>query len=212
MVIVLEHVGELRMSDFKPAVEGIFLKASEPMLVCAAFATLLQIGDATSWKIIRQRYPAAASVPTWELSWWIRALGEYGAANEIEVFHGILQEHDGKVASDTIDALERFQVRHGRVEITEEFWKLLRELLQDGLPPKDKLQLLRMAGGFGGPPAIGDFLASLLSHDDRLTKLGAIEGLKRLGRSDLIARLRDWGAKESDAEIIEALGECERIP
>jgi len=212
LIAALEYLGEQRKTRFKPAVEAIFLNAAEPMLVCAAFAALLQIGDVTSWRIIRQRYPTAASVPAWELGWWIRALGEYGSVAEIGVFHGILKEHDGTVASATIDALERFQVRHGRVEITEEFWKLLRELLRDGLPPTDKLQLLRMAGGFGGPPAIGDFLASLLLHDDRLTKLGAIEGLKRLGRSDLMARLRDWGAKESDAEIIEALGECERMP
>ena len=212
LIAALEHVGEHRMGGFKSVVEELFLKATEPMLVCAAFAALLQIGDAASWKIIRQRYPTAASVPTWELGWWIRALGEYGAAGEIEVFHGILQKHDGRVASDTIDALERFQVRHGRVEITEEFWKLLQELLQDGLPPKDKLQLLSVAGGFGGPPAIGGFLASLLSHDDHLTKLGAIEGLKRLGRSDLMARVRDCRAKESDAEILEALRECERTP
>ena len=180
------------------------------MLVCAAFATLLQIGDDASWQIIRQRYPTAASVPAWELGWWISALGEYGAAAEIEVFHEILKEHDGKVASETIDALERFQIRHGRVEITGEFWKLFQELLQDGLPAEDKLQLLRVVGGFGGPPAIGDFRASLLSHADRLTKLGAIEGLKRLGRPDLMVQLRDWRGQESDAEIIEALGECER--
>ena len=210
LIAALEHLGAQRKSRFKPAVEEIFLKATEPMLLCAAFATLIQIGDAASWQFICQRYPTSASVPTWELGWWIRALGEFGAAAEIEVFHEILHEHDGKVASETIDALERFQIRHGRVEITAEFWNLLRELLQEGLPAEDKLQLLRVVGGFGGPPAIGDFLASLLSHADRLTKLGAIEGLKRLGRPDLMARLCDWRGKETDAEILEALGECER--
>jgi HEAT repeat protein len=208
LIAALEYLGAQRKSRFKPVVEEIFLKATEPMLVCAAFATLLQIGDAASWQGIRQRYPTAASVPNWVLGWWIRALGEFGPAGEIEVFHDILQSHDGKVAPDAIDALERFQVRHGRVGITDEFWTILREMIQATMAPEDKLQLLRVLGGFGAPAAIGDYLAALLEQSDRLTKLGAIEGLKRLGRPDLMARLRDWRSVETDAEVAEALGEC----
>ena len=208
LIAALEHLGGQRKTRFKPAVEQIFLKATEPMLVCAAFATLLEIGDAASWQYIRQRYPTAASVPNWELGWWIRALGEFGPADEIEVFHDILKIHDGKVAPDTIDALERFQVRHGRVEITEEFWKLLRETLQATMAPEDKLQLLRMVGGFGAPASIGDHLVNLLEQSDRVTRLGAIEGIKRLGRADLMSRLREWRSVETDAEVAEALGEC----
>jgi hypothetical protein len=208
LIAVLEHLGEQRKSRFKPAVEEIFLKATEPMLVCAAFATLLQIGDVASWQCIRQRYPTAANVPNWELGWWIRALGEFGPAGEIEVFYEILRSHDGKVAMDTIDALERFQVRHGRVEITEQFWGVLREMIQVAMLPEDKLQLLRVLGGFGAPPTIGDYLIGLLEQSDRLTRLGAIEGIKRLGRPDLMTRLRDRRGVETDAEIAEALGQC----
>jgi HEAT repeat protein len=208
LIAALEHLGEQRKSRFKPAVEEIFRKATEPMLVGAAFATLLQIGDAASWQCICQRYPTAASVPNWELGWWIRALGEFGPVSEIEVFHELLHRHDGRVAPDVIDALERFQIRHGRVEITGNFWTVLRELISTITMPEDKLQLLRVLGGFGAPAAIGDYLAGLLEQSDRLTRLGAIEGLKRLGRPDLLARLRDRRGLEADAEIAEAMGEC----
>jgi hypothetical protein len=208
VIAALEHVGEQRHRRFKPAVEEIFTKAAEPMLVGAAFATLLQIGDAASWECIGRRYPTAASVPNWELSWWIRALGEFGPAGEIEVFHELLGRHDGNVAPDVIDALERFQLRHGRVAITGDFWTILRELIPALTAPEDKLQLLRVLGGFGAPAAIGDYLAELLEQGDRMTKLGAIEGLKRLARPDLLARLRDRRGLEPDAEIAEAMGEC----
>ena len=208
VIAALEHLGEQRKSRFKSDVEAIFLWAVEPMLACAAFAALLEIGDTTSWQCILRRYPTAASVPNWELGWWIRSLGDFGAASEIEVFCGILQIHDGRVAADTIDALERFQLRHGRVEITEAFWKILREMLQAAMSPEDKLQLLRVLGGFGAPAAIADYLVGLLEHNDRLTKLGAIEGLKRLGRPDLMARLRDRLAAETDPEVAEALAGC----
>jgi len=208
LIAALEYLSEQRKSRFKPMVEELFLKATEPMLVCAAFAALLQIGDAASWQSIRQRYPAPASVPSWELGWWIRALGEFGAADEIEVFHEILRNHDGKVALDTIDALERFQIRHGRVEITEEFWRTLQAMTHATMTSEDKLQLLRVLGGFGAPAAIGDYLVGLLEQSDRVTRLGAIEGLKRLGRPELITRLRAWRAVETDAEVAEALGEC----
>jgi hypothetical protein len=212
LIAALEHLGAQRKSRFKSAVEEIFLKATEPMLVCAALATLLQIGDAASWQCICRRYPTAASVPNWELGWWIRALGDFGPAAEIEVFHEILRSHDGKIARDTIDALDRFQVRHGRVAITDEFWKILREMLETTMAPEDKLQLLRVAGGFGAPPAIGDYLVALLEHNDRLMKLGAIEGIKRLGRPDLMARLRNQRRVEADAEVAEALAGCEETP
>jgi len=211
-IAVLEYLSQQRKTRFKSAVEGIFLSAKEPMQVCAAFAALLQIGDTASWQTIRQRYPTAANVPGWELGWWIRALGEYGLAGEVEVFHELLQKHDGRVASDTIDALERFQIRHGRIEISEVFWKLLQELLQTAMPPEDKLQLLRVVGGFGAPAAIGDYLALLLGQGDRLTKLGAIEGIKRLDRPDVMARLRERRSVETDPEVLEALGDCEGIP
>jgi HEAT repeat protein len=208
VIAALEYLGEHRMNRFKPDVEEAFLKGTQPMLVCAAFAALLQIGDATSWQCIRQRYPSPASVPSWELGWWLRALGDFGAMDEIEVFHDILLSHDGNVARDTIDALECFQIRHGRVAISEAFWKTLRELLCDTLPSEDKLQLLRVVGGFGAPAGIADHLLALLDHSDRLTRLGAIEGIKRLGRPDLLARLVSRGGRETDAEVASALAEC----
>ena len=77
---------------------------------------------------------------------------------------------------------------------------------------EDKLQLLRVVGGFGAPAAIGDYLAGLLGQDDRLTKLGAIEGIRRLKRPDLMARLQDQRSVETDPEVLEALGDCERTP
>jgi hypothetical protein len=208
LIAALEYLGEQRKSRFKSSVEKAFLMATEPMLLCAAFATLLRIGDAASWQAIRRRYPTAASVPNWELGWWIRALGEFGPANDIEVFHDLLRRHDGKVAPDTIDALDRFQVRHGRVQISEEFWQLLRETLQAAMAPEDKLQLFRVVGGFGAPAAIGDYLLALLDQGDQLTKLGAIEGIRRLGRPDLMAPLRNRRAIEPDPEVAQALGEC----
>jgi hypothetical protein len=94
------------------------------------------------------------------------------------------------------------------LEITAEFWALLRELVPATTMPEDKLQLLRVLGGFGAPAAIGDYLAGLLEQSDRLTRLGAIEGLKRLRRPDLLARLRDRRGLEADAEIAEAMREC----
>jgi len=213
LIAALEYLGEQRKCRFKSAVEEIFLKATEPMLVCAAFAALLQIGDLASWHCIRQRYPTVASVPDWELGWWIRALGEFGTLGELVVFQELLQLHDKNVAQDTIiDALERFQSRHGRVQISDQFWTLLRELLQENLAPDAKLQLLRMVGGFAEPPAIGDFLAALLVQNDRTLKLAAIEGIKRLERPDLLASLRERSHLELDLEIAKALGYGEEKP
>jgi hypothetical protein len=212
LIAGLEYLGEQRMTRFKATVEAIFLDAKEPMLVCAAFAALLRIGDAASWNCIRWRYPAASRVPNWQLGWWIRALGDFGPAGEITVFHEVLQIHDGKLAPDTIDALERFQVRHGRVKISEEFWQLLRELLEGPMAPENKLQLLRVVGGFGAPPAIGDYLFTLVEHSDRLTRLGAIDGIKRLGRPALLARLKNLRRTETDPAVAEALRECETTP
>ncbi len=211
-IAALEYVGEQRKTRFKPAVEKMFVEAREPMLVCAAFAALLQIGEAASWQCIRQRYPVATSVPTWQLGWWIRALGEFGQTKEIEVFHELLQLHDGKIAGDVMDALERFQGRHGRVEITDAFWKLLRELLETPLTPEDKLQLFRVVGGVGGPSAISDHLIGLVEHGDRMTKLGAIEGIRRLGRPELSSFLRNRRAIETDPTVVEALGESGDTP
>jgi len=213
LIAALEHLGEQRKSRFKCAVEEIFLKATEPMLVCAAFAALLQIGDVASWHCIRQRYPTAASVPDWELGWWIRALGELATLGELAMFQELLQLHDKNVARDTIiDALERFQVRHGRVQISDQFWTLLREQLEENLAPEIKLQLLRVVGGFAEPPAIGKFLVALLAQNDRTLKLGAIEGIKRLERPDLLASLRERSHLEPDSEIAEALGQGEEKP
>ena len=212
VIAALEYLGEQRKTRFRSAVEKIFLHAREPMLVCAAFAALLQIGDDSSWRCIRQRYPTAESVPSWELGWWIRALGDFGLPGELEVFHEVLCNHDGKVISDTIDALERFQGRHGRVAITAGFWNLLRELIQAPLAAEDKLQLLRVVGGFQAPAAIADYLFSLLDQKDRILKLGAIEGIKRLGQPELLDRLQDRRSAEADPEVAEAIGECESKP
>lgn len=207
LIAAVEYLGQQRKRRFKAEIEEVFIRATEPMLLCAAFAALLQIGDADSWQCIRRRYATAASVPNWELGWWIRALGDFGGADEIGVFLDVLQRHDGKIAQDAVDALERFQSRHGRMEITADFWKMLREMTEAALVPEDKLQLLRVAGGFSGPAAIGDYLAGLLEQGDRLAKLGAIEGIRRLGRPDLMARLRERRRGETDPEVAEALGQ-----
>ena len=209
VIAALEYLGEQRKTRFKSSVEAIFAQATEPMLVCAAFAALLRIGDDVSWDCIRGRYPTAAQVPLWELSWWVRALGEFGAPGEIEVFHESLCSRKGKMIGDTVDALERFQARHGRVAISEAFWATLRETLAGPLAAEVRLQLLRVVGGFGTPAAISDYLVELLEHGDRPTQLAAIEGIKRLDRPVLMAQLRARSWAESEAEIVEALGEAE---
>lgn len=210
LIATLEYVGEQRKSRFKPEAEQIFLTATEPMLVCAAFTALLAIGDAASWQCIRQRYPSIANVPRWQMGWWIRALGEFGAADEIAVFHTLLKDQTGEFPRDAIDALERFQDRHGRVPISEDFWAVLRALGKIYMSPEDKFQLLRVIGGFGAPAGIAEHLLAILEQGDRLTKLGAIKGLARLGRPDLLARMLARSNVETDPEVAEALRECGR--
>jgi HEAT repeat protein len=207
VIATLEYLGAQRKRRFKPEAERIFLTAEEPMLVCAAFTALLEIGDAESWRCIRQRYPSVANVPHWQRGWWIRALGEFGPADEIEVFHALLKDEGGGFPADAIDALERFQDRHGRVPISEGFWQDLRDLAKNQMAPEAKFQLLRVVGGFGAPVGIGDHLLAMLEQGDRLTKLGAIKGLARLGRPDLRARVLARGSLETDPEVAEALRE-----
>ena len=119
LIAVLEYLGEQRKQRFKPEAEKIFIEATEPMLICAAFAALLQIGDEGSWKCILQRYPTPATVPNWELGWWIRGLGDFGLPNEIDFFHEILKKNDGEYFSETREAFERFQSRHRQLEVKE---------------------------------------------------------------------------------------------
>jgi HEAT repeat protein len=212
-IAALEYLGEQRKARFRPAVERTFLFAKEPMLVCAAFATLLKIGDLASWHCIRQRYPTAASVPDWELCWWIRALGEFAKVGEVGVFQELLELHEKNVAPDAIvDALERFQARHGRVEISDAFWKLLRDLLPQNLEPDVKIQLLRVVGGFAAPRSIGDFLVALLAQKDSTLRLGAMEGIKRLKQPHLLKSIREPRRVELDSEIAAALGEDKAKP
>ena len=210
VIATLEYLGGQRKHRFKAEAEQIFLTAAEPMLVCAAFTALLEIGDTASWQCIRQRYPSIINVPNWQMGWWIRALGEFGAPEEIEVFHGLLKGQTDEFPRDAIDALECFQSRHGRLPISEEFWQNLRSLAKSHLAPEEKFQLLRVTGGFGAPPGIGEHLFALLEEGDRLTKLGAIKGLARLGRPDLLVRMRARGDVETDPEVAEALRECGR--
>lgn len=210
VIAALEYLGAQRMLRFKPDAEKIFLTSVEPMLVCAAFTALLEIGDAASWQCIRQRYPSVTNVPHWQMGWWIRALGEFGAADEIEVFHRLLQGAPREFPRDTIDALERFQDRHGHVSISEGFWQDLRDLAKIPMAPENKFQLLRVFGGFGAPPGIGEHLLAMLEQGDRLTKLGAIKGLARLGRPDLLAKMLARGNLETDSEVVEALRDCGR--
>ena len=55
-------------------------------------------------------------------------------------------------------------------------------------------------------------VADLLERDDRLMKLGAIDGIKRLGRPALLARLKKLHSTETDPEVAEALKELEATP
>ena len=205
VIAALEYAGERRMSRLKPVVEDILRTATEPMLLGAAFATLLQIGDEDSWAGIRRRFPTAASVPGTQVGWWVRLLGRFGTVGETEVFHQILGGHYPEAITDTLDALVCFQGRHGPVAITEEFWQLLRDRLHPAAAPGEKLQLLRVMGRLSAPLSVGDFLVAALESEDRLTKLGAIDALRRLGRPELLARLRDRLAVETDAEVAQAL-------
>jgi HEAT repeat protein len=212
VIAALEHLGEQRKTRFKTDVEEIFLKATEPMLVCSAFATLLKIGDTDSWRCIRQRYPTAANVPDWKIGSWIRALGDFGMVGEIAVFHELLERYDGAVAWDTIDALERFQSRHGRIQISAEFWNLLRKMLEEKLAPEVKLQLFRVVGGFAAPLSITNYLVASLEKGDQITKLGAIEAIKRLGQTDLLGQFKIQFNIETNAEVAEALLNAGRTP
>lgn len=205
LIAALEYLGNQKMSRFRKWVEQVFLTAQEPMVVSAALSTLSKIGDDGSWECIRRRYPSPARVPNWEISWWVRGLGSFGGANEVELFHEILVRHDGRVAGDAIDALEQFEERHGPLPISQAFWQTLQEMLKHPLETGDKLQLLRLLGGFSAPDEIGPFLLKLLGESDPVIKLGAIEGIKRRGQPNLLEAMRQKMKGETNPEIREVL-------
>jgi hypothetical protein len=206
VITAVEDLGRARVARFRRQIEDLLLAGLHPMLVGACLEALADIGDQLSLATIRRRFPELATLPDFFLVSCLKALGALGTAGEFAEVAGLLEVRGSHLRPAILGALVAIHERHPAESHSEDLLPALRAVVEDGGPPLCRYQAVRALGFVSSRDDVYAYLVSCLSSPERLVRLGAVESLRdapRLGLQDLLA---SRAAKETDEEVLQALG------
>jgi HEAT repeat protein len=199
-IAALEYIGDRGRGEAKEAVEALFEREQEPMLLSTALAALEAIGDAATWEVIERRFARLEDVPPYLCAHWLRVLGKWGHAASLEAFLAGAQKIGPALVGDLCDGLESFHDRHQFHALPPGGLYVLRGLFGSASAAA-KFRLLKWFGRLDGEAGVFELLASYLDDAEAVVRDGAVLGLRRLGTTAAREALSSRHPREGDADV-----------
>lgn len=206
VITAVENLGRIRATQFRRRIEELLLAGLHPMLVGACLEALAGIGDESSLAAIRGRFPDLGVVPDFFLVSCVKAFGALGAAAEFVEMTGLLAVRGHHLRPAILGALVAIRQRKPTEIHGEQLLPPLQAVVDNGDPPLCRYQAVRVLGFLACHDEVHSFLVSCLSSPERLVRLGAVESLRESPRPGLQDILVACAAKETDEEVLQALG------
>jgi HEAT repeat protein len=205
VITAVEHIGRARKNEMRASLEALLQAAEHPMLIGACLEALSHAGDDRSLARIAQRFPEVAGIPDLYLPSWLKLVGALGSADDLLSVAELLSTRGPHVRAAVVNAIFALHSRHPLDELPDALTDSLLGIVMDSeMQSLVRYEALRLLGRFAARGEIFEIVASLLSHEDRLVRIAAVESLARCGASagPVLAGHRPI---ESDQEVRQAI-------
>jgi HEAT repeat protein len=199
-IAAVEYLGERSDIRQAPAIATLFESAQDPMLLSAAATALSLLGGIGSWQAVERRFPAFNQVPAYLVGPWLSLFACCGDRS-LEDLLEIATQIPPALAGDCADALVALQERLGVDTVRGAALEQLRALIRAATEGTTQFRLLKWSGALRRHPAVLTLLIPYLNSSDVLSRHGAVLGLLRTGRPEVLPLLVAQLAREADQDI-----------
>jgi HEAT repeat protein len=205
VITAVENLGRMRAEEFRGRIEELLLADSHPMLTAACLDALVGIGHESSLAAIRRRFPELAALPDFLLASCLKAMAALGSDREFAEVAGLLAVRSPHLRPAILGALLAIGPRCPSPG-PGDLLPALRVVAENGDAPLCRYQAVRVLGFWASRDDVYPFLVASLASPERMVRLGAAEALRSAERPGLDEILAARARKESDGEVLQALG------
>jgi HEAT repeat protein len=208
-ITAVEYIGKLEAKEYVEEVHKVLLSSENILLTCACMETLGIIGNEKTLEIIQEEFSDPDLMDPLVQFSFATALGALGKYESLELLTNVLQKFGVVICKEVVQAVQKISARI-KVQILPEslfnaFLKLFGEMDEMA-----EYAVLNLLSNFKNEN-IYSILLEKLNSDRRMVRLGAIEGLGKLGNSQAIIHLEELLQKEIDEESIEIISDSIEI-
>jgi HEAT repeat protein len=205
VITAVENLGKIRAEEFRSRIEDLLQPGAHPMLISACLEALAEIGNESSMASIRGCMHKFATLPDFQFSSYLKAIGALGSAtefSEVECMLGVCGSHFRPAILSTLVAIHP---RCPSIDVSESLMSQLRMIVESRDPPKCRYQAVRVLGIWSSRNDVFAILISCLSSTERLIRLAAAEAIGMSERPEVERVLATRVREETDGEVLEAL-------
>jgi HEAT repeat protein len=202
VITVVEHIGREGKIALKANVEVALEEARHPMLISACVDALGQLGDVGSLNAIYRKL-GGDEVKEFQAPGLIRAIGNLGGNEQIELLSRILVRFPGTLADTGLDAIEALSRRALMPVATPELLTAIRSIVSQCKDPMARYKAVHALGAFNNDQTRG-WIAEYLSSNDKIERLAAVESM---ANSDISTAnlLKQRQLVETDGDVLSAI-------
>jgi HEAT repeat protein len=204
-ITAVEYLGKLESKNHINEVNKVLIESKNILLTCSCLETIAIIGNEESIQIIKDEFSDLNKVdPLIQFS-LIKVIGVLGNEDSLNMLNDILDKYGTIYSKEIIQAVKniskRFKIKLIPDRLFNSFIKIIGELDEMGA-----YSFLNLLSSFKNEQ-IYSLLLEKLKSENRMIKLGAIEGLGKYGNMDALSVLENLLEGEEDEELIEVISD-----
>ncbi len=203
VISAVEYIADLEGYRYADSIADILKKAEDPFLLATCLEALAKIGNKYASQVVHDRFPDPAQLPDFLLFSYLRFIAHVGDEGRLPDLLKIVDMKGAVVYKECIDVIHSILDRCGddlSALSKKTIENILFELLSLNIPPMNKYECLVMLGSLRGKRAI-EMLHRSLKDQNPFVRMGAIEGIGKIGSKESIPILEELAAIEKNEDV-----------
>ena len=204
-ITAVEYIGRLEAKEFSDDIVNVLKSSENILLTCSCLESLSIIGSSENMEEIKKIFSDVNKIDPMIMFSYVKVIGSLGDLDSYDMLTGILKNFGTVISKEIIQSVQKISRRLKNKELPTELLNSFIVILND-LDEMGQYSILNMISAYNNDE-VYNILLEKLNSNKRMVKLGAIEGLGKLGNSKAIEILEDLLEIEEDEELQEVLND-----
>lgn len=202
IITAVEYLGKLEASAHSPEIAELLKNTSNLLLKCTCLEALAIIGDEHSIHTVADVYTDYQSMSSLEQYSYLKFIAAKGTEIHFELIVSLIKEKGELMHKEIINALEGILTRFDRDMLPQFLLNALELYMETGLNEINQYELLVLLGEFKNEE-IYPLLVKYSQYTNKMSYMGAIEGLGLYGNKEAIPLLESLKVLIADEEVLD---------
>jgi HEAT repeat protein len=209
-ITAVEYIGRLEAREYVEEVHNVLLSSENILLTCACMETLSVIGNEKTLEIIQTEFSDPDLLdPLIQFS-FAKALGNLGNYHSLDLLTNVLDKFGAIICKEVIQSVQKITSRYKIQKLPENLFYSFSKLFGE-MDEMSEYAVLNLLSCFKNEITY-PLLLEKLSSDNRMVRLGAVEGLGKYGNEQAIPFLEKMMEQyPDDEELVEVINDSIEI-